>query len=244
MSSKAKATATEFPESFGTARKNFAKNLTGLLSHLGYTAATLSLKINTICDSDTIATSDVYEWLAGTKIPSVYHLYKLSIWLHMPMDALFLNAFDPANVLGRSFAQQSIVYSVSKPEVASLKQAESTPNEENLMATAKTKNTVVSIARSTKKKMEEVVTSRTSSKTYNILLAGKLYSSEMQLKDISSKVGASTRSLRDYAFYGTTVPSGVAEALVKLFKTSYRNLGLQYNQNTDRYEHMSVKVKS
>lgn len=241
MSSKKKVTATaEFPESFKTARKNFAKNLGGLLKHLGYTAATLSLKINTICDSDTIATSDVYEWIAGTKIPSVYHLYKMSVWLHIPMDALFLNSFNAEETIGRSFAKQSITYSVSEEE---LEPAATTaaPIKENSMAN---KSNIVSVSRTSKKQMEQVVTARTDSKAYNLLLANKLYNTDMQLKEIAAKVGASTRSLRDYAFYGTTVPSAVAEKLVKLFKTSYRNLGLTYNTDRDRYEHLTVKVKA
>jgi transcriptional regulator with XRE-family HTH domain len=240
MGSKKKETATpEFPESFKAARKNFAKNLTKLLTHLGYTAATLSLKVNTICESDTIATSDVYEWLAGTKIPSVYHLYKLSVWLHIPMDALFTSSFDSTTVDGRSFAKQSITYSVSEEELV---EAEPATTKEN---TSMAKNTaIVSISRTSKKQMEQIVSARTDSKSYNLLLANKLYNTDMQLKEIAAKVGVSTRSLRDYAFYNTSVPATVAEKLVKLFKTSYRNLGLQYDSDRDRYTHMTVKIKA
>ena len=238
MSSKRTTPATEFPESFKTARKNFAKNLTALLSHLGYSAATLSLKINTICESDSIATADVYEWLAGTKIPSVYHLYKLSVWLHIPMDVLFKSSFSASETLGRSFARQEIKYSVEEEPTTEL-EPEIATSKEDPMA----KSNIVSISRNTKRKMEQVVTARTDSKTYNLMLANKLYNSDMALKDIASNVGVSTRSLRDYAFYGTTVPTEVAERLVKLFKTSYRNLGLQYDQDRDRYTHMTVKAK-
>ena len=236
MSRKSEPKDVLFPASFAKARLNFTKNLNALLSHLGYTAAGLALKLNTVCDSDTVSASEVYEWVAGTKIPGIYHLYKLSVWLHMPMDALFSNSFDAAAVNGRSYAQQPITYSVSEEPLKP-----SADSKENLMAT---KTNIVSIARSTKKQMEQTVTARTDSKAYNLLLANKIYNSEMSLKEIAATVGASTRSLRDYAFYGTTVPSNIAENLVKMFKTSYRNLGLQYNEDRDRYEHMSVKVKA
>ena len=120
--------------------------------------------------------------------------------------------------------------------------ANSTLQEKSTMANTKT--TTVSITKNSKKKMEEVVRARTTSRNYNILLANKIYSSTMTLKDIANKVGISTRSLRDYSFYNTTVPANVATNLVKLFKTSYTQLGLMLNQDTNRYEHRQIVVKS
>lgn len=240
-SKKSKALVPLFPESFKAARSNFSRNLSALLKHLGYTESTLALKLTAVCSSDPVASLDVYDWVAGTKLPNVYHLYKLSTWLRVPMDSLFLNKFNAEEVIGRSFASQPITYSLTEEPLKQVTTPVVKPME-NQMAT--NKSSIVSISRNSKKQMEQIVTARTSSKTYNLLLANKLYNTDMQLKEIATKVGASTRSLRDYAFYGTTVPSAVAEKLVKLFKTSYRNLGLQYNNDKDRYEHMSVKIKA
>ena len=241
------------PDSFKDARKNFGQNIQKLLTKFDYTAAMLALKLNTICESDSIATKDVYEWMTGDSLPKIYHLYKLALWFTIPMDCLFANNFDTATVHGHSFARQEI-----KPITAESKQ-DGIPylNEvmDNTITSIKTKiengekpdmtNTkMIAIAKTTKKQMTEVVAARTDSKKYNLLLANKIYSSEMQLKDIAKKVGASTRSLRDYAFYGTTVPVDVADKLVKLFKTSHRNLGLSLNEDTNRYEHLKITLKA
>ena len=107
-----------------------------------------------------------------------------------------------------------------------------------------TKNTTVAISKTSKKKMEEVVKAHTTSKTYNMLLANKIYSSDMTLKYIAEQVGTSTRSIRDYCLYNTTVPTDVAYKLVKMFKTTYRNLGLVYNADTERYIHRTITVKA
>lgn len=108
---------------------------------------------------------------------------------------------------------------------------------------ATTTNTAISITKTNKKQMDEVVRSRTTSRNYNILLANKIYSSDMTLKMISAKTGASTRSLRDYAFYGVSVPNAIATKLSTLLKTSPRNLGLQFDTTTDRYNHVKITVK-
>jgi hypothetical protein len=234
------------PDSFKMARKNFGKNLQKLIDRFDYTAAILALKLNTICESDSIATKDVYEWLSGDSLPKLYHLYKLSLWFSIPMDRLFANNFEAAAVQGHSFAKQEITKPITATDVKVVidnnrEKDFSFQSEDTINMT---KTNIVSIAKTTKKQMTEVVTARTNSTKYNLLLANKIYSSEMQLKDIAKKVGASTRSLRDYAFYGTTVPTNVAERMVKLFKTSYRNLGLSLNEDTNRYEHMTIKIKA
>lgn len=237
------------PDSFEDARKNFGKNIQKLLTHFDYTAAMLALKLNTICESDNIATKDVYEWISGDSLPKIYHLYKLALWFTVPIDCLFANNFDATTVHGHSFARQEI-----KPITADTKK-DGVPFINTVMenamtaivnedTTQMTNPKMIAIAKTTKKQMTEIVTARTDSKKYNLLLANKIYSSEMQLKDIAKKVGASTRSLRDYAFYGTTVPVDIADKLVKLFKTSHRNLGLTLNEDTNRYEHMKVTLKT
>lgn len=237
------------PDSFKDARKNFGKNIQKLLTHFDYTAAMLALKLNTICESDNIATKDVYEWINGDALPKIYHLYKLALWFTVPMDCLFASNFDATTVHGHYFARQE-----SKPITADAKTEGapfiSIPMEKAMAALINGETTqmnnpkMIAIAKTTKKQMTEVVTARTDSKKYNLLLANKIYSSEMQLKDIAKKVGASTRSLRDYAFYGTTVPVDVADKLVKLFKTSHRNLGLSLNEDTNRYEHLKITLKA
>lgn len=241
------------PDSFKDARKNFGRNIQRLLTHFDYTAAMLSLKLNTICESDTIATKDVYEWINGDSLPKIYHLYKLALWFSVPMDCLFANNFDATTVHGHSFARQEIkpitaeskkdgvpyINTIMEETITSIKNKLDKGEKPDMVNTK-----MIAIAKTTKKQMTEVVTARTDSKKYNLLLANKIYSSEMQLKDIAKKVGASTRSLRDYAFYGTTVPVDVADKLVKLFKTSHRNLGLSLNEDTNRYEHLKITLKA
>jgi hypothetical protein len=159
------------------------------------------------------------------------------------MDCLFANNFDAAEVHGHSFAKQpTISEQPKKVAINTLTLTTNISEEETSQMATNTK--MISIAKTTKKQMTEVVKARTDSKNYNLLLANKIYSSEMQLKDIAKKVGTSTRSLRDYAFYGTTVPTDVADKLVKLFKTSYRNLGLTLNETTNRYDHMKISIKA
>jgi len=253
-----KRTVQEFPDSFGAARKNFKVNLKALLSQLDYTAATLALRLNTICESDTLATSDVYKWLEGTAIPNVYHLYKMATWLNIPMGQLFSNSFDASAVQGHSFARQQPAgiafqfvdevthkpFASVSPSGVNIKNINETNTIEDTTLMTTNNTNVVAISKTNKKQMEETVKARTTSRTYNLLLANKIYSSEMQLKDIATKVGASTRSLRDYAFYNQSLPENVAANLVKLFKTSYHSLGLKLNKEDNRYYHLTIKVKA
>ena len=89
------------------------------------------------------------------------------------------------------------------------------------------------------KKMRDLVRTRTTSTDYNLNLAYRVLNSDMQLKDIASKVGVSTRSMRDYCYYGTTVDADVAKALASVLRTNTTSLGLKLNKETMRYE--SVK---
>ena len=90
----------------------------------------------------------------------------------------------------------------------------------------------------TNAKMRELIKTRTTSTDYNLNLAYRVLNSDMQLKDIASKVGVSTRSMRDYCYYGTTVDADVAKALASVLKTNTTSLGLKLNKETMRYEHV------
>lgn len=223
-----------FPTSFKDAKQNISINLQFLLTKHCYSPATFALNLNTICGDNSVTINDVYEWLKGTTLPNLYHLYKISYWFNIPMDVLFMN-----NLNADTFCRYTSTAPAASSDVAKLIPSDS--SKENLMSVTASN---ITITRSAKKEMESVVLSRTTSNQYNLLLANKIYSSNMQLKTIATKVGASTRSLRDYALYGTSVPADVANKLVKIFKTSYHNLGLRYNKDTNRYEHLSVKVKA
>ena len=166
----------DFPDSFGDARKNFKVNLKAVLSHLDYTATTLALKLNTICESSMVATSEIYSWLDGTTIPCVYHLYKMSNWLNISMGQLFSTNFNASTILGQSFAKPIIT---STPLISI-----EIVSEEKPMTT---KTNTVAISKASKTKMTQVVTARTTSKTYNLLLANKIWSSDMLLKDVATK---------------------------------------------------------
>ena len=216
-----------FPDSFGDARRNFQINLKTILSCLDYTPAAFALKLNTLCENSLVAAGDIYDWLHGDSIPCVYHLYKIMLWLDVDMGHLF------------SYKHNFSTLVTTAPPI-------NTPLKTNalLKEDQMTNTNTVTISRTNKNKMIQVVTARTTSKNYNLLLANKIWSSDMLLKDVATKVHISTRSLRDYAFGGSSVPANVAQALVKLFKTSYHSLGLKLNQDTGRYEALSVKVKA
>ena len=218
------------PESFKDAKTNLAMNLSSILKTLNYTATSMAMQLKAISSTEVLST-DITSWTTGEKIPNIYQLFKLTKMLNVPMDAFFSSDFKP------SIINNPIIYSLGDEKLflANLNQT-----KENLMATT---NTSVTVSKTSMNKMNETVKAHTNSTTYNALLANKIYSSPMTLKEISTKVGMSTRSLRDYCLYGTSVPETVAQGLVKLFKTSYRNLGLTYNKEIKRYEHMEIKVK-
>lgn len=225
-------------KSFKLARMNFAANLLRLLKQFNYTPASFALKFNTYVDRDELSTSRVYDWLKNAAIPSVYELYKLSDFFRVSIDNLFDSNFNINTALGHSFALQTTESITDTALVTNVHSKENT-----LMATQTASNTV-SISRKAKKEMETVVYARTTSRNANLLLANKIYSNPSMLKDIATKLGCSTRSLRDYCFYATSVPQPIADKIVKMFKTSPRNLGLTLNKETNRYEHMSVRIKA
>ena len=215
------------PQSFKEAKLNLAKNLTRFATYSGYkTAGMLTLAFSDFLGEE-LATSEVKEWLEGTKLPSMYNLYKLGSFLNTSLDAMFSES-NITTKLEEPLASQPIITTAIKTI------------QEPIMAT---NNTAISITKTAKKTMTEVVRSRTTSTNFNLLLANKIYSSDMTLKAISAKTGASTRSLRDYAFYGVSVPAAIANKLATVLKTSPRNMGLEFNADTDRYTHVKVTVK-
>ncbi len=219
------------PESFSEAKQNLINNLTNIVKDMKYTPTLLAIQLSAVSDTPVLST-DISMWLDGNKLPSVYQLFKLSNLFEIPMDLLFSTDFRVSAI------NNPTIYSIGTEQ---LLLANINQTKENLMAT---KNTTVAISKTSKKRMEEVVKAHTTSTNYNIMLANKIYSSDMTLKTIAEHAGISTRSMRDYAFYGTTVPTDVAYRLVKLFKTTYRNLGLAYDATTERYIHRSVTVKA
>ena len=221
-------------QSFSDAKAIFTKNLALALLAKQFTPTSFAMTLNMNCTNSVVNSLDVTEWLAGTKLPTVYQMYKIGLVLGS-LDELFSN---PTTQIADTTITTATI--IGSPLTTPLTPA-TTTSQENSMAT---KNTVVSISKTSKRKMDEVVRSRTASRTYNVLLANKIYSSDMTLKEIASKVGASTRSIRDYAFYGTTIPTEVANRFVSLFKTSYRNLGLYFNEDTNRFNHMKVTAKN
>lgn len=219
------------PDSFSEAKKNLITNLTNIVKELKYTPTLLSIQLTAISDN-TVLSDDVNMWLEGKKSPNMYQLFKLSNLFEIPIDSLFSTDFrmssinSPANYTAGT--EQLLLANINQ-------------TKENLMAT---NNMTVAISKTSKKKMEEIVKSHTTSTNYNMLLASKIYSSDMTLKAIAEHAGISTRSIRDYAFYNMTVPADVAYKLVKMFKTTYKNLGLVYNTDTDRYNHRTITVKA
>jgi len=221
----------QLPESFTEVETNLVSNLQKIMTELKYTPTSLAIKLSGM-GSGIIISTEITQWLEGTVFPDTYWLFKLSKLLNTSVDSLLSSNFT-AKVINKP-----ILYSSGDEK---LLLANLQISKENSMAT---KNTIVSVSKTSMKKMKETVTARTASKTYNVLLANKIYSSEMTLVEIAKHVGASTRSIRDYAFYGTSVPANIANNFVTLFHTSYHNLGLHYNADTDRYTHMTVTIKA
>ncbi|MCI4435699.1 MAG: hypothetical protein JHC33_02660 [Ignisphaera sp.] len=221
-------------KSFSEARKAFITNLNALMTQFGYTATTFSMRLNQSAMSggstkNVALTEEVAAWLAGTKVPTVYALYKVCQFLNVPMDALFSSdLIQTTTVTGKSFAKQTS----KSPKVAT----PITNTTQGITMTAK-KNSKTTT--NTNAKMRELIKTRTTSTEYNLNLAYRILNSDMQLKDIATKVGVSTRSLRDYAYYGTSIDADVAKQLASVLKTNTTSLGLKLNKDTMRYE--SVK---
>jgi transcriptional regulator with XRE-family HTH domain len=219
-------------KSFSDARKAFITNLNALMTQFNYTATTFSMRLNQSAMSggstkNVALAEDVAAWLSGSKVPTVYALYKVCQFFNVSMDSLFSSEpIQTTTVTGKSFAKQT----AASPKLTTITNA-TTTTQGNTMTTKKT--TI------TNAKMRELIKTRTTSTEYNLNLAYRVLSSDTQLKDIAAKVGVSTRSMRDYMYYGTSVDADVAKQLATVLRTNTTNLGLKLNKETMRYE--SVK---
>lgn len=78
-----------------------------------------------------------------------------------------------------------------------------------------------------------ISTKRNDKLAYAVLTSGKTVSS------VAKSVGVAPRTLRDYMYYGVTVPETVAKALLKLLKVgNYTTLGLKFDSVKTRYTHV------
>ena len=224
--------------SFSGARKAMIANLSALLTNFNYTATTFSMKLNQSAFASgstkhVASTEDVAAWIAGTKLPSLYAVYKVTQFFGVTIDWLLSPTAVMTNIPGKSFAKQT----AASPKLVQA----ATINTPVTTVTPSTKGTTMTAKKNitnTNAKMRELIRTRTTSNDYNLNLAYRVLSSDMQLKDIASKVGVSTRSMRDYCYYGTSIDTDVAKNLAAVLKTNTTSLGLKLNKETMRYEHV------
>lgn len=224
-------------KSFSNARKAFITNLNALIVQFNYTATTFSMRLNQAAASsgslkNVALAEDVAAWLSGTKVPSLYAFYKVCQFFNLPMDLMLSSEpIQTTTVTGKSFAK----HTSNSPKVSITTNVKNTKGTIP-MATAKknTKNTTTN----TNAKMRDLIKTRTTSTEYNLNLAYRVLNSDIQLKDIATQVGVSTRSLRDYMYYGTSIDADVAKALASVLKTNTNSVGLKLNKETMRYEHV------
>ena len=82
------------------------------------------------------------------------------------------------------------------------------------------------------------VSKHTTSTNYNSKLAYAVLTSGKTVSEIAVAVGASTRSLRDYMYYGVSIPEQIGKRLLKVLKTcNYATIGLKFDSNVARYTH-------
>jgi transcriptional regulator with XRE-family HTH domain len=219
-------------KSFSDARKAFITNLNALMTQFNYTATTFSMRLNQSAMSggstkNVALAEDVAAWLSGSKVPTVYALYKVCQFFNISIDSLFSSEpIQTTTVTGKSFAKQT----AASPKLVNINTV-TTTTQGNTMTAKKTPITNA--------KMRELIKTRTTSTEYNLPLAYRILSSDNQLKDIANQVGVSTRSMRDYMYYGTSIDADVAKQLATVLRTNTTSLGLKLNKETMRYE--SVK---
>ena len=217
-------------KSFSGARKAFQANFPALLKQFSYTATTFSMRLNQSAfaggsTKHVVSAEDIDAWINGTKIPSLYAIYKACQFFNITIDSLLSSEPIATNlVAGKSFAKQT---------AASPKLINTIPT-----TTGVTPMAVKKTVSNTNTKMRDLIKTRTTSTDYNLNLAYRILNSDMQLKDIATKTGVSTRSLRDYAYYGTSIDADVAKSLAQVLKTNTTSLGLKLNKDTMRYEHV------
>ena len=105
-------------------------------------------------------------------------------------------------------------------------------------------STKLALSKSTVVAYQAEVKKHSTSTTANAALVFHVYNrlraKNMPMKALVNKVGASTRALRNYVLYGVSIPAPVAKNLVKELNVTYTNLGLVYNEKTDRYDHCKL----
>ena len=211
-------------KSFHDARTAFRTNIELLLSKFNYTASMLSLRLNVTSSTgrSIVSAEDITYWLDGLKMPSLYEMYKLATFFNVSIDALLSPDFVVIDATGKSFAKQT----TKSPKI------NTTINTQTEETTKMAKTT----ASQNTKKMRALIETRTTSQDYNMLLAYRILSSEMPLKDIAEKVQVSTRSLRDYMYYNSaSLDPVIAKRLASVLKTNTTNLGLKLDKTTMRY---------
>ena len=214
---------------FSTARKSLISNLNLLLAKFNYTATAFSMRLNQSAfasgSTKHIASAeDVAAWISGTKVPSLYAIYKVTSFFGITIDEVLSPTFSVVAVPGKSFAK----HTAASPKIAA-PITNPIPTKATTMTAKKNTNTNA--------KMRELIRTRTTSTEYNLNLAYRVLDSGYQLKDIADKAGVSTRSMRDYMYYGTSIDADVAKQLAAVLKTNTASLGLKLNKETMRYEH-------
>ena len=231
--------------SFSTARKALITNLCALLTQFNYTATTFSMRLNQSAFANgstkhVASAEDVAAWVTGTKTPSLYAAYKVTQFFGVTLDWLLSPTAVMTNIPGKSFAKQT----TASPKIITfagaipVKNITLAPGASITNPIPSTKGTTMTAKKNTitNAKMRELIMTRTTSNDYNLNLAYRVLSSDMQLKDIASKVGVSTRSMRDYMYYNTSIDVDVAKNLASILKTNTASLGLKLNKDIMRYE--------
>lgn len=219
-------------KSFSKARKAFQANLAALLQQFSYTPTIFSMKLNQSAFASgttkaVVTSEDIAAYLNGTKVPSLYTIYKLTGFFNITIDSLLSSEpIQTTTVTGRSFAKQTAL----SPKIVSINN-ETTLEETTMTAKKTTKNN-----NSNTRKMKDLIETRTSSTTYNMPLAYKILTSDMQQKEIANKVGISAGSLRDYSYYSVSMDQDIALKLAKVLNTNTTGLGLRLNKDTMRFE--------
>ena len=86
---------------------------------------------------------------------------------------------------------------------------------------------------------ETLVQKHTSSTSYNAKLAYAVLTSGKSVTEIASAVGASPRALRDYMYYGVSIPEQIGKNLLRVLGScNYATLGLKFDCAKTRYSHV------
>lgn len=242
--------------SFRDARINFVTNLTNLLEKLDYTPASLAMKMNSAAltsgsSKSVVSASDISSWLENKKVPSLYAYFKLCDFLHVDLGEFLTKRFSVEDATGRTFARRDtgrttigeIMKELTESETVTLllppEETKVAPVEVSVELEVESVPTPF-IPLSLPELRRTCVAKHTSSvETANLKLAYAVLTSDRSLVSIAEAVGASTRSMRDYMYYGTSVPAHIARRLRTLLKApNFAHLGLKFDSNMARYIHV------